>query len=726
MGDMAAPQSVVERHVAHLEGWIQDCNENHGDNCHAGPIAGRPQHHIPDWVIDTEDGCIVPGDTVQKYVALSYVWSPVENVRVEGQATAEDRLMLQKDNLADFCRQGFLHSGILERAPIVIQDAINFVKLSGSRYLWVDSLCIVQHDDTTMDRVGLMNEIYSGAYFTVIAAASTEGLYGNNPHDARLLPPGIGTIRHLHNKLLCSHWASRGWTFQEQLLSKRSMIFLDDICFWDCQDDVQWPHSTQDGDTSSLQVWLPPSINQHPFERRAFERVRQRKAGTLRRDVESYDLSSLSPVPDFRFYIELVCRYSNRNLTYDQDVLPAFSGVLEALSRGSFCGGFICGLPALFFDSALLWQPLLKARRRFPVETATRIAPIAPLPSWSWTGWQCLIDPESLRGGLDYAPKTFRIPLRSIWKRSTDPWRTAKLVDWSTISDDRSVNPIDEPALLQSFQTGWEGPNPRPLPTGWSCHPNTGNFIHASKTRTDHHYRFPLPTRNTRSVITADRNIPLLSCTTKKATLRIRRVLVPYHAQSPSQISHARALDISVFKSGLYNFEPKLQALCPVVTLEDDKGRWAGTMTIMEDRATVQSGSELEMIAISTGSGSYYGEYYNSYPERIDGTGVWQYLRNEEEYHFRPLDWHDDQENNGDVGLFSAQDDTRQSLSAGIDVGPFARMLIGTKPEGEWYHFYNVLWVETIDGVMYRKAAGRVPKEVWELNCGETTKIGLG
>lgn len=141
----------------------------------------------------------MPGDTVQRYVALSYVWSPAENDDIE--ETAEDRLMLQKDNLADFCRQGFLHSGILEKAPIVIQDAINLVKLSGSRYLWVDSLCIVQHDDTTMDRVGLMNEIYSGAYFTVIAAASTQGLYGNNPHDARPLPPGIKTIRHLHSKL---------------------------------------------------------------------------------------------------------------------------------------------------------------------------------------------------------------------------------------------------------------------------------------------------------------------------------------------------------------------------------------------------------------------------------------------------------------------------------------------------------------------------------------------
>lgn len=713
---------MIEKHVAHLQGWIQDCNENHGDNCHAGPIAGRPQHHIPDWVIDTEDGCIVPGDTVQRYVALSYVWNPVENDGVEGQATTIDRLMLQKDNLTEFCRHGFLHSGILDRVPIVIQDAINLVKLSGFRYLWVDSLCIVQHDDTTMDCVGLMKEIYSGAYFTVIAAASTKGLYGNNHHDAQPLPPGISTIRHLHSKLLGSHWASRGWTFQEQLLSKRSMIFLDDICFWDCQDDVQWPHPIQDGATSSsvvfnetLQLWPPTSINQHPFEDRAFIRVHRRIAGIKDRTSESYDLNSLSPVPDFRFYIELVCRYSNRNLTYDQDVLSAFSGVLEALSRHSFRGGFICGLPALFLDTALLWQPLLKARRRRPAGAATGISPMAPLPSWSWAGWQCLIDPYSLRGGLDYIDHH-----RHQYTRSDSSWETWNLVDWSTLSDDGSVNPIDEPSLLQSFKTGWEEPNPRSLPTGWSRRPKSGYFVHAS--RSDYFYKYPLPTQDTGSVIMADRNISLLSCMTQKATFRIRRVLVPYVVQDPWCIERRKALDIPVFTTELYNFEPKLQALCPVVTLEDDKGRWAGAITIMEDGANVHSGSEMEMIAISTGS-AFHGDVRDYYPERIDSTGFWQYERDSKEYHFKPLDWHDDQDKNSGVGKFSAIDDARKSRDAGIDIGPFA---LHMQPGHSEYHFYNVLWVETIDGVLYRKAAGRVPKDIWELNCGETVKVVLG
>lgn len=45
--------------------------------------------------------------------------------------------------------------------------------------------------------------------------------------------------------------------------------------------------------------------------------------------------------------------------------------------------------------------------------------------------------------------------------------------------------------------------------------------------------------------------------------------------------------------------------------------------------------------------------------------------------------------------------------------------------EGE-YQFYNVLWIERVDGIAYRKAAGRVPKDVWEENCLEPTRVILG
>lgn len=93
----------------------------------------------------------------------------------------------------------------------------------------------------------------------------------------------------------------------------------------------------------------------------------------------------------------------------------------------------------------------------------------------------------------------------------------------------------------------------------------------------------------------------------------------------------------------------------------------------------------------------------------------------------------------------SAAENTRHSPDAGVDAEPFApyngKLGDGETTDEEFaagpnlplessqpdrYHFYNVLWVETIDDVMYRKVAGRVPKEIWEQNGREPRKIVLG
>ena len=44
----------------------------------------------------------------------------------------------------------------------------------------------------------------------------------------------------------------------------------------------------------------------------------------------------------------------------------------------------------------------------------------------------------------------------------------------------------------------------------------------------------------------------------------------------------------------------------------------------------------------------------------------------------------------------------------------------------ELYQFYNVLWVEWVDVVAYRKGVGRVMKEVWEGEEREEIDFVLG
>jgi hypothetical protein len=66
-----------------------------------------------------------------------------------------------------------------EDLPRTLQDAIIICRLLEISYLWIDALCIVQGDlqDWTIESSN-MDQIYSGAAMTLIAAASLHANYG--------------------------------------------------------------------------------------------------------------------------------------------------------------------------------------------------------------------------------------------------------------------------------------------------------------------------------------------------------------------------------------------------------------------------------------------------------------------------------------------------------------------------------------------------------------------
>ncbi|PSN62948.1 hypothetical protein BS50DRAFT_455258, partial [Corynespora cassiicola Philippines] len=89
------------------------------------------------------------------YLALSYVWGSAKTI----QTTKTNIGALEKQNSL------IMHAGSL---PRTIRDAMTFVKRLGQRYLWVDSLCIVQDDGVEKhSQIAMMHEIYSAAYVTI-------------------------------------------------------------------------------------------------------------------------------------------------------------------------------------------------------------------------------------------------------------------------------------------------------------------------------------------------------------------------------------------------------------------------------------------------------------------------------------------------------------------------------------------------------------------------------
>lgn len=215
-----------------------------------------------------------------------------------------------------------------------------------------------------------MDQIYSSAYLTIVAAAGQDahmGLPGvSRFHRQRLQDAHIGDIHFVQMPpsglatIMSSHWASRGWTFQECCLAGRRLIFTEDQTLFLCNKSLVVesvkPHLIRDG-------W--PEF---------------RFGHLLMGTTMHVNTSSL--------WLEQLQEYSRRNVSYDSDSLNAFLGVLNhwetRLARSEKPMSHLWGLPIRgttthgpeSVEFCFLWSHNCRDAVRRP-----------DFPSWSWAGW---------------------------------------------------------------------------------------------------------------------------------------------------------------------------------------------------------------------------------------------------------------------------------------------------------------------------------------------------
>jgi hypothetical protein len=108
-------------------------------------------------LIDVKRMCLVKAWANRRYAALSYVWG---NIKM---------LQTRKENLTELQKKWALAHRHAE-IPRVIKDAIVAVHGLRMRYLWVDTLCIVQDDEQNKySQIAQMNIIYTHAWVTLVA-----------------------------------------------------------------------------------------------------------------------------------------------------------------------------------------------------------------------------------------------------------------------------------------------------------------------------------------------------------------------------------------------------------------------------------------------------------------------------------------------------------------------------------------------------------------------------
>lgn len=333
--------------------WINICTKSHGESC-----APMPLHEFPrrlSRVIDVEKRMIVSPPLTCSYAPLSYRWG-----------NGVEQLKLEKATLERLTSPGGLGDE-WDDIPHTIYAAMAVCSRLSVRYLWVDALCIQQDDpEDTLDQMHIMDAIYSGGAFTIVAATGSDSWAG--------LPGVLNNARFSQNKevvrgltlstaqptlrsiILDSPWNSRAWTFQEAILSKRLLILTEHGTFFQCNAALWW-EDTYDN---------TPSQNADNFDR-----IR------TPHHVNPFWKDALPSNPDFQSYAELVQDYTRRSMTKHTDSLNAFAGLGRALEK-SFGTTFFKGLPLIFFDIALCFEtPFLGEAKR-----------LSEFPSWSWCGWR--------------------------------------------------------------------------------------------------------------------------------------------------------------------------------------------------------------------------------------------------------------------------------------------------------------------------------------------------
>ncbi|KAI1206879.1 heterokaryon incompatibility protein-domain-containing protein [Annulohypoxylon truncatum] len=137
-----------DKSIAEVRGWFQNCIDNH----HGCP---KPKSDVlPTRLIEIQSGnCLRLATRVQEgpYVALSYCRG------------GPQKLALVRKNVNNMAK-GFKESDL----PLTLQHGIALTRKLGLRYIWIDSLCIIQDDDgDKLRELPKMISNYQNAYITI-------------------------------------------------------------------------------------------------------------------------------------------------------------------------------------------------------------------------------------------------------------------------------------------------------------------------------------------------------------------------------------------------------------------------------------------------------------------------------------------------------------------------------------------------------------------------------
>jgi hypothetical protein len=303
----------------------------------------------------------------------------------------------------------------------------------GARYIWIDSLCIVQDDEQDWEEESAkMAGIFSGCDLAIAAsrASSCDEGFLQARKESKLVMSGMhqGTQLVVFARDSIDHsqkrgsipWPfyklplfKRGWCFQERLLAPCTLHFARDELFFQCRTENRCECSGRSAWKKSLNVFYSavyaPTVSWKSRQLSAFEGQERRHldmnsdsdveasssstgepstAGSILRSNAAALIRRLYDIPagiteDGEIIISfgviwggIVSDYTSLNLTCQRDLLPALSGIANLML--AYCpGSYFAGLWELDIHYLLGWSSVPENGRCYRPQKAT-------VPSFSW------------------------------------------------------------------------------------------------------------------------------------------------------------------------------------------------------------------------------------------------------------------------------------------------------------------------------------------------------
>ncbi|KAI1177775.1 heterokaryon incompatibility protein-domain-containing protein [Nemania sp. FL0916] len=365
-----------------LKVWVGSCEKGHQsrdnpvETVHECLSSWKPAgKRLPTRLLEITPGLATQAPTVRlvqsrslpettKYVTLSYRWGGDVPCKTTNELL-----------------EAYTKQVPFERLPKTIRDAILLVCELEIKYIWIDSLCIIQNNsDDWEEEAGRMATVYANGFLNIaadVAYDSNGGLYvSRNP--LKFAACHYGSFALFRDEFEDAAFRSRplytrAWAHQERYLSARTVHFGYEQISWECA-------------SCNLMEGFP------------FEDTFPNRDGVpsiLRKPPEKQSWS--------RMWENIIMPYSKMNLTHKSDKLVAnsglafrFAGLVNACTPTLELhqSDYLAGLWKPYLPDHLLWYNKANKLGHYLYDEKYRA------PSWSWVSLDCPVDFHHIPGSI--------------------------------------------------------------------------------------------------------------------------------------------------------------------------------------------------------------------------------------------------------------------------------------------------------------------------------------